>query len=207
MTTAHDLNAPRTPITSRRDIALVAARVMAGLLGLTGLAGMVFFLVIAPHESVWVGLWLDVPVVALMLAGFILKLAVGLLPRLPAQRRIGLGLIAVAIGIVVTLVKIPVYDEPEGVMFLIFDAVLLVLLILARRRTTTTHGAVRGIRRWGEGRHPLRAVRSPRAGARRPDRPGSRASGVPVPQGQLSAPPTAARAGRLSRRRRIPGPG
>lgn len=31
------------------------------------------------------------------------------------------------------MVKIPLYDEPEGVTFLVLDAILLTLLLLARR--------------------------------------------------------------------------
>jgi hypothetical protein len=84
---------------------------------------------------VWVGPWVDVPVVALMLTGFFLKLGVALAPGLPADRRIRLGFLAVALGMAVTLVKIPVYDEPEGMLFLAFDAVLLGVLLLAWRAT------------------------------------------------------------------------
>lgn len=118
---------------SPRNVPLVAARVTAGVLGGIQLAGATFFLLIAPEEAVWVGLWIDVPVVALMLAGILLKLAVAFLPRLDASRRIKMGFLAVALGVAVTLVKIPVYQEPEGVLFLAFDGVLLVLLLLARR--------------------------------------------------------------------------
>ena len=118
---------------SSRTTALVAARVVAGLLGTSGLAGAAFFLLIAPEEAVWVGLWVDVPVVALMLAGFLLKLGVAFLPRVHPTRRIKMGFLAVAIGMAVTLVKIPVYQEPEGVLFLAFDGVFLLLLSLAWR--------------------------------------------------------------------------
>lgn len=45
-----------------------------------------------------------------------------------------MGLVAVAIGVAVTLVKIPVYDEPEGLVFIAFDGLLLLLLLVARRR-------------------------------------------------------------------------
>lgn len=121
----------------RRNHALTAARVTAGLLGLNGLAGATYFILMAPEEAVWVGPWVDVPVVALMLTGFLLKLGVAVLPRLAALRRIRLGFVAVALGMAVTLVKIPVYDEPEGVLFLAFDAVLLVILLLAWRGVRT----------------------------------------------------------------------
>jgi hypothetical protein len=88
---------------------------------------------VIPDEVVWKGPWLDVPIVALLLSGALLKLGVGVLPGLPDSRRIAMGFTAVAIGIAVTLVKVPVYDEPEGVGILVFDVVLLVLLTLARR--------------------------------------------------------------------------
>ncbi|QIK74588.1 hypothetical protein [Nocardioides piscis] len=129
-----------TSDTTRTDVrprnhTLTAARVVAGLLGINGLAGATYFILIAPEEAVWIGPWVDVPVVALMLAGFVLKLAVAFAPGLPADRRIRLGFLAVALGVAVTLVKIPVYDEPEGVLFLAFDAVLLGVLLLAWRST------------------------------------------------------------------------
>jgi hypothetical protein len=115
--------------------ALAAARVVAGVLGVNGLLGATYFILIAPEQAVWVGPWVDVPVVALMLTGFFLKLGVALAPGLPADRRIRLGFLAVALGMAVTLVKIPVYDEPEGMLFLAFDAVLLGVLLLAWRAT------------------------------------------------------------------------
>lgn len=117
----------------RRNLALVVTRVYAGLLGASQVAGVVFFVFFAPDEGLWVGPWVDVPVTALLAAGALLKLAVAIGPGLDAHRRIVLGLTAVAIGVAVTLVKIPVYDEPEGVLFLAFDGVLLGLLLLARR--------------------------------------------------------------------------
>lgn len=122
-----------TATTSSRNIALAAARVVAGLLGAIQLAGATFFLLIAPDEAVWVGPWIDVPIVALTLSGIFLKLGLALLPGLTAARRITMGLLAVTIGVAVTLVKMPVYDEPEGVLFLLFDAVLLGLLTLGWR--------------------------------------------------------------------------
>jgi hypothetical protein len=115
--------------------ALAAARVVAGVLGVNGLLGATYFILIAPEQAVWVGPWVDVPVVAMMLTGFFLKLGVALAPGLPADRRIRLGFLAVALGMAVTLVKIPVYDEPEGMLFLAFDAVLLGVLLLAWRAT------------------------------------------------------------------------
>ena len=122
-----------TVTTRRRNLALVVTRIYAGLLGALQLAGVVFFVFLAPDEGLWVGLWVDVPVTALLVGGVLLKLAVAVGPGLDAHRRITLGFTAVVIGIAVTLIKIPVYDEPEGVLFLAFDGVLLVLLVLARR--------------------------------------------------------------------------
>lgn len=119
--------------TSSRNTALTISRVAAGLLGLMQLTGAVYFLLIARDEAVWKGLWLDVPVVALMLSGIILKLGVAFAPAVPAPKRITMGFLAVAIGVAVTLVKIPLYDEPEGVLFLTFDAALLALLTWAWR--------------------------------------------------------------------------
>lgn len=116
-----------------RNIALTLSRVLAGMLGSLGLAGAAYFGLIAPEEAVWVGPWLDIPIVALMLTGFVLKFTTGLWPGLPAPRRIAVGLLAVGIGIVVTLAKITVYDEPEGVVFLLLDALLLLGLTLAAR--------------------------------------------------------------------------
>jgi len=116
-----------------RTVAPAAARVVAGLLGGVQLAGVIFFVFPAPDQAVWAGPWIDVPVVTLMVLGFLLKLGVALLPGLQASRRIMMGFLAVAIGAAVTLVKIPVYDEPEGILFLGFDAVLLALLMVAWR--------------------------------------------------------------------------
>lgn len=116
-----------------RNVPLVSARVLAGSLGALQLAGATYFLLIASEEAVWVGPWLDVPVVALTLSSIFLKLGLALLPALPDARRIAWGVLAVAIGVAVTLIKVSVYDEPEGVLFLAFDAVLLALLVLAWR--------------------------------------------------------------------------
>jgi hypothetical protein len=88
---------------------------------------------VAPEEAVWLGPWVDVPVVAVMLTGMLLKMVVALWPGLPAERRISLGLVAVGLGIAVTLLKIPLYDEPEGLIFLLVDGVLLLVLLAAGR--------------------------------------------------------------------------
>lgn len=118
---------------SARNVPLTSARVFAGLLGTVQLAGAVYFLFIAREEAVWVGIWLDVPVVALTLFSIFLKLGLAVLPGLPATRRVALGFLAVIVGVAVALLKISLYDEPEGVLFMVFDAVLLTLLALAWR--------------------------------------------------------------------------
>lgn len=122
-----------TTAAAGRNIALVVARVFAGALGLMQLSGAVFFLFIAPQEAVWKGPWLDVPVVAIMITGMLLKVAIAIVPRLASRLRISLGLVAVSLGVAITLIKIPVYEEPEGVLFLVLDAILLAMLLLARR--------------------------------------------------------------------------
>ena len=96
------------------------------------LTGVAYFMFLAPEQAAWVGPWVDLLVVAVLLGSVLLKLTIAVGPGLDPHRRIGLGLIAVAAGVAVTLVKIPVYDEPEGVLFLAFDATL---LLLARRGT------------------------------------------------------------------------
>lgn len=120
-------------VTPKRNAALIAARALAGVLGALQLAGAVYFLLIAPGEAVWHGPWVDVPVIAVLLTGVFLKLALAIAPGLDAARRIRLGLVAVGVGIAITLVKIPVYDEPESVTFIPVDAALAGLLLLARR--------------------------------------------------------------------------
>jgi hypothetical protein len=116
-----------------RNVALSAARIFAGLLGLMKAAGITYFALLAPEEGVWLGPWIDVPVVGTLFAATVLLLVVALAPRLTAGRRIGLGLLAVGLDVAVTLVKVPLYDEPESVTFLAFGAILLTLLLLARR--------------------------------------------------------------------------
>lgn len=122
-----------TIATSRRPRTLLAARILAGAIGAVQAAGATFFLFIAPHEAVWLGPWIDVPVVGLTLTGVALKLAFALWPGLASARRIVLGLVAVGVGAATTLVKVPAYGEPEGVVFLLVDAAVLVLLLVALR--------------------------------------------------------------------------
>lgn len=119
--------------TTHRNAALAASRVFAGLLGGMQLVGIAYFLLLAREEAVWVGPWVDIPVTGLLVVGVLLKLAVAVGPGLDARRRIGLGLLAAGLGISVTLVKIPVYREPESALFIILDLVLLVLVVLAAR--------------------------------------------------------------------------
>jgi hypothetical protein len=123
----------RGRLTTARNVPLIAARVVAGVLGAVQLAGVGYFTFMAPEDAVFLGPALDIPIVGTMVIGMLLKLACALWPGLSASRRITLGLVAVAIGVVTTLIKIPLYNEPEGVNFLLADAVLLVLLLLARR--------------------------------------------------------------------------
>jgi hypothetical protein len=116
-----------------RNVALSVARVFAGLLGLMKAAGITYFALLAPDEAVWLGPWIDIPAVGTLFAVTVLLLVIALAPGLRAGRRIGLGLLAVGLDVAVTLVKVPLYDEPESVTFLAFDAILLTLLLLARR--------------------------------------------------------------------------
>lgn len=122
-----------TAATTARKTALLVARVVAGVLGLVGLAGATYFMLIAPEESVWVGPWLDVPVVALIVSAVLVKLVVAVAPGLPASRRIAIGLAAFPIMCVVTLAKVTFYSEPESLVLLTLDAVLFLLLVRARR--------------------------------------------------------------------------
>jgi hypothetical protein len=119
---------------------LVAARVVAGVLAVVQLAGVFFFTVMAREEAVWLGPLVDIPVIGLMVLGMLLKLACAVWPGLAARRRIVLGLAGAALGIVMTLVKIPLYDEPEGVTFLVADLLLVALLLLAGRQLAAAPG-------------------------------------------------------------------
>lgn len=121
-----------TVIPTRRNAPLGAARVLAGLFGAITVAGFVMFTFVVPEEAVWVGLLVDIPVVGALLAAAVLKLVVAVAPAVEADRRIRLGLLAAGLGAAVTLVKIPVYDEPEGILFLGVEALLVALLLRAR---------------------------------------------------------------------------
>lgn len=121
------------PVAPARNLSLTSARALAALVGCLQSAGIVYFLVIDPGASVWHGPWVDVPVIAALVTAVGLKLATGLVPGLAAGARIRLGIAAVTLGIAVTLVKAPLYDEPEGLTIVVADLVLLALLLLARR--------------------------------------------------------------------------
>lgn len=125
--------ATTVPGAARQPRSLLAARIVAGIIGAVQLAGAFFFLVVARDQTVWIGPLVDVPVIALTLTAIALKLTLALAPRIPPARRVTVGLAAVTVGVVLTLVKIPVYDEPEGAVFLAVDALLLALLLHARR--------------------------------------------------------------------------
>ena len=122
-----------TVIPARRNVALAAARVLAGPFGAITVAGFAMFTFVVPEEAVWRGPLVDVPVVGAMLAAALLKLAVALAPAMNAARRVRLGLRAAGLGAAVTLIKIPVYDEPEGVLFLGVELLLVALLLRARQ--------------------------------------------------------------------------
>ena len=117
-----------------RNAALTVARVTAGLIGSLQLAGVSYFMLIVPDdEVVWLGPWIDYPILTLLLTGILLKLTTALAPALDAALRIRVGLVAATLGVVVTLFKMPLYGEPEGVTFLVLDGLLVWLLLRARR--------------------------------------------------------------------------
>ncbi len=118
----------------RRNIPLVAARCLFGLLGCVQAAGATVFLVIAPENAVWISPWVDVPVVAWTLTQIALHLAVGFAPGLAPTRRINVGIAAVVLGTLLTPVKVVAYDEPEALTFIAVDLLLLALLLVARRQ-------------------------------------------------------------------------
>jgi hypothetical protein len=132
MTTTTDVAAPP------RNIALIAARVLGGVVGSLQVAGASYFMFVAPDEAVWLGLWIDIPVLTVLFTGMLLTLVMALAPGLEQLRRVRVGLIAVGLVVVATLVKIPLYDEPESVTVLGVEAVLLTLLLLAGRTAQAT---------------------------------------------------------------------
>lgn len=126
---------PGSTATRSRNLGLLAARVVAGVLGAVQLAGVGYFAFVAPEEAVWLGPAIDIPVLALLIGGILLKLATAFVPGLAEDRRVRVGLTAVAVSVAATLLKVPLYDEPEGLSFLAADAVLLAFLLLAARRS------------------------------------------------------------------------
>lgn len=117
-----------------RNGALTAARVTAAVIGALQLAGFSFFMLVVPDdEVVWLGPWIDYPILALLLTGILLKLTTAFAPALRPALRIRVGLVAVALGVLVSLLKMPLYGEPEGVTFLVLDCLLGWLLLRARR--------------------------------------------------------------------------
>lgn len=80
-----------------RSVVLAAARIFAGLFGLSKAAGITYFTLIAPDEAIWLGPWIDIPAVGTLVTVTVLLLAVALAPRLTAGRRIGIGLLAVGL--------------------------------------------------------------------------------------------------------------
>ena len=125
---------PTRPTTATRNIALTAARVTAAVIGAMQLAGFTFFMLIVPDdEVVWLGPWIDYPILTLLLTGIALKLTTALAPGLRPDLRVRIGLSAVALSVIVTLLKMPLYGEPEGATFLVLDGLLCWLLLRARR--------------------------------------------------------------------------
>jgi len=123
-----------TSSAATRNVALTAARVAAAVIGGLQLAGFTYFMIVLPDEEVVrLGPWIDYPILTLLLAGVLLKLITAFAPGLPAAVRVRIGLLAVALGVCVTLLKMPLYGEPEGVTFLVLDALLGWLLLRARR--------------------------------------------------------------------------
>jgi hypothetical protein len=126
---------PTTPSAPTRNVALTAARVTAGVIGVLQLAGFSFFMFVVPDDQlVMLGPWVDYPIMVVLLAGVLLKLVTALAPGLGTDLRTRVGLAAVVVGVVVTLLKVPLYGEPEGVTFLVLDLLLGWLLLRARRR-------------------------------------------------------------------------
>ncbi len=134
MSTSTVRTGPVTSSTPTRNVALTAARVTAGLIGALQLAGVSFFLVIAPADDVvWLGPWIDYPILTLLLTGIALKLTTAFAPGIRPDVRTRIGLCAVALSVLVTMLKMPLYGEPEGATFLVLDGLLCWLLLRARR--------------------------------------------------------------------------
>ncbi len=125
--------AVRPPV---RSALLQGTRILLGLFGAVKLAGTAFFLFFATAEqngdpeglADWsVGIWSTALAVAFLVAA----------ARLGADRRVLPALAGVLLlDLVFSAVKLTVYDEPEAVLFLAVDVVIIGLLALIGRRTT-----------------------------------------------------------------------
>ena len=119
---------------TRRDPLLTGTRVLMGAFGAFKLAGTAYFLFFATAEQGgdpkglfdWsVGIWSTALAVAFLIAA----------TRLGRDRRVLPALaVVLAVDLVFSLVKLTVYDEPEAVLFMAVDAVIIGLLALIRRR-------------------------------------------------------------------------
>lgn len=113
---------------TRRDPLLTGTRVLLGAFGAFKLAGTAYFLFVATAEqggdpqglADWsVGIWSTALAVAFMVAA----------ARLGRDRRVLPALAAVLlVDLVFSAVKLTVYDEPEAVLFMAVDFVILGLL-------------------------------------------------------------------------------
>ena len=120
---------------TRRDPLLTGTRVLLGAFGAFKLAGTAFFLFFATAEQNgdpeglldWsVGVWSTALAVAFMVAAVRLGKDPRVLPALAGVLLLDLGF---------STVKLTVYNEPESVLFMTVDLVIIGLLALAVRRT------------------------------------------------------------------------
>jgi hypothetical protein len=118
----------------RRDALVRGTRVLLGLVGALKLAGTAYFLFVATAEQggdpEGVGDWLvGVWSTALAVTFLVAAVRLGRDPRV--VRRFGGVLL---LDLVFSTVKLTVYDEPEAVLFMAIDLVILGLLTLIARR-------------------------------------------------------------------------
>ncbi|UOY01554.1 hypothetical protein [Blastococcus sp. PRF04-17] len=119
---------------TRRTALLTGTRVLLGLFGAVKLAGTAYFLFFATAEQGgepeglvdWsVGVWSTALAVAFLVAA----------ARLGRDRRVLPALAAVlVVDLVFSAVKLTAYDEPEAVLFMAVDLVVIGLLALLNRR-------------------------------------------------------------------------
>lgn len=118
----------------RPPAALTAARCLFGVAGAVKLAGATYFSFVASaaqggDPEGWID-W-SVVVWSFSLALAFLALAAGLRP---GRRTLVRGAVLLLLAeVAFSLVKLTVYDEPEAVVFMAVDALLLGLLALSRR--------------------------------------------------------------------------